>query len=79
MKHLCIALASIAINSNSVISTYSSFHCKTDTCTQNQLIFATALFCNVLEINWFAKSNFCDQDVDYLEYNIPETFEAKKS
>lgn len=42
-------------------------------------MFATALFCDVLEINWFAKSNFCDQDVDYLEYNIPETFEAKKS
>lgn len=32
-----------------------------------------ALICNLTEINWFAATNFHNQDVDYLENYNPET------
>lgn len=43
--------------------------------TVNQLLFATTLFCDITKINWFMVTNLCNQDVDYLENNIPETLE----
>lgn len=32
-----------------------------------QLLFVTTLFCDLSEKKWFAVTNLCDQDVDYLE------------
>lgn len=40
---------------------------------KKQTHIATTLFCTLLEINWFVASNFPDQNVDYLENNIPQT------
>lgn len=36
-------------------------------CTVNQLFLVTSLFHNLLEINWFTATYFCDQDADYLK------------
>lgn len=41
--------------------------------TVNQLLF-NFIYCNLPEIDWFAETNFQDQDVDYMENNIPETY-----
>lgn len=45
--------------------------------TVNQLLFAVTLFRKFPEVYWFAMTNFCYQDVDYLENNISETFEDR--
>lgn len=42
--------------------------------TVNQLLFVTTLFCYLREIIWFAVTNFCNQDVNYTEKEIPKTF-----
>lgn len=36
---------------------------------------AFILFRNMPEINWFFATNYQNQDADYLENKIPETFE----
>lgn len=43
--------------------------------TVNQLLFALSLFCDVLDINWFPATYFCDQNVRYLENKMLKTFE----
>lgn len=40
----------------------------------NQLLFAITLIRDLPEINWFVATNFCDQNVDYLENDMPKTF-----
>lgn len=42
--------------------------------TVNQLLFTMTSFRILPGVIWFAVTNFHDQDVDYLEKNIPETF-----
>lgn len=44
--------------------------------TVNQLLFATALFHNLLvpKIILIAATNFHDQNVDHLDNHLPETF-----
>lgn len=39
----------------------------------NQLLIATTLICDLSEINWFAATNFSNQNVDYLNFFLPET------
>lgn len=34
----------------------------------NQLLIATTLICDLSEINWFAATNFSNQNVDYLNF-----------
>lgn len=48
-----------------IVCLYSNYHKPT--------FFGTTLFCDLLEINWFAVINFHHQDVNYLETNIPDT------
>lgn len=43
--------------------------------TVNQFLFALPLFCDVLDINLFPATYFCDQNVRYLENKMLKTFE----
>lgn len=43
--------------------------------TVNQLKFATTLFRDFQKKYWFAATNICNQDRDFLEKKLPETIE----
>lgn len=45
--------------------------------TVNQLKFATTLFRDFQKKYWFAATNICNQDRDYLEKKLPETIEYR--
>lgn len=42
----------------------------------NQFLFATTLLRDLPEPNWFAATNFRDQDVDYFKTNTAEAFKT---
>lgn len=43
--------------------------------TVNHIFSGWLFFRDLLEINWFATTNFRDQDVEYMENETPEIFE----
>lgn len=41
--------------------------------TVNQLLSAKTILCNLLKINWITATIIHNENVDYLDNNIPET------
>lgn len=42
--------------------------------TVNQFLSAKTILCNLLKINWITATIIHNENVDYLDNNIPETF-----